>query len=429
MKVDFLYGDRVFPLEISDHQVKQILKAKPLPVPAAEEALVKEALAHPIDALPLGNLVRQGEKVCVIIGDMTRLWVRHHLLVSPILDELNRGGIPDRDIFVVSATGDHREQTPEEHRQLMGEEAYRRVRIFDHRAKNKDEAVYLGTTTHGTPVHVNKRVVEADRVIMTGGIVYHFLAGWGGGKKAIMPGLSSYETIMKNHSLAFNAEEGSGLNTAVCAGRSAGNPCSDDMLQGAGMVAPDFLVNTIINEEVHRIARVVAGNYITAYHAGCEYVNEHFGVEISSPAEVVMASCGGYPKDINFYQSYKTIYNANFALKPGGTLILVSESREGIGSEDFDRMINDFPDNRQREAALRSSYTIGGHMGYHTALIAEENDVLVLTGLPEAKVHQMGMLPIRNLEEGLSFVKKKHHGIPPSIIMPHGSTTFPCLGR
>jgi lactate racemase len=427
MLVELLYGDRTLPLELPDDRVKQVLEAKPLPEPASEEALVREALAHPVDSAPLGELVRRGEKVCIIVGDMTRLWARHHVLVPLILDELNRGGIPDQDIFIVSATGDHREQTPEEHRQLVGAEAYRRVRVYDHQAREKDHLVSLGATSYGTAVSINRRVVEADRVILTGGIVYHFLAGWGGGKKAIIPGVAGYDTIMKNHSLAFNREEGTGLNPVVCAGLIDGNPCSDDMVQGASLVGPDFLVNTIINEEVHRIARVVAGNFVTAFKAGCEYVNDHFGVSLDAPAELVIASCGGYPKDINFYQSYKTIYNSHFALKKGGTLLLVSESREGIGSGDFAEVFTAYPNNREREAALRREYTIGGHMGYHTAVVAEENDLLVITDLPDETVRRMGMIPIKTLDEGLTYIKKKHGGIPPATIMPHGGTTLPCL--
>jgi len=425
MKMDLLYGDKSLPLTIDDSRVKSVIEAKPLPATASEEELVANALAKPIDSAPLSELVNEGESACIIVGDMTRVWVRHHVLIPPLLNELNRGGIPDENIIIVSATGDHREQTAEEHELLVGKEAYERVKVIDHRAKNKDEMVSLGYTTHGTKVSINKNVVEADRVILTGGIVYHFLAGWGGGKKAILPGVASYETIMQNHSLAFHPEEGRGLNPEVCAGSIDENPCSYDMVQGASLVAPTFLVNTVINEEKHQIAKVVAGNYVTAFRAGCEFVNEHFGVTITEPAELVIASCGGYPKDINFYQTYKTIYNAHFALQKGGTLLLLSESREGIGSDDFFNVFSRHSDNKQREMALREEYTIGGHMGYHTAVVAEENDVLLISDLPKEDVEKMGITPIDSLEEGIAFIENKHGKIPEAIIMPHGGSTLP----
>ena len=426
-KIDLLYGDGSVSLELPGSQVKQVLEAKPLPEHDSEEALIKEALAKPIDSAPLSQLVNKGEKACIIVSDMTRVWARHHLLIPPLLNELNRGGIPDQDIFIISATGDHREQAEEEHRLLVGDEAYRRIKIYDHRARDDDSLVYLGDTSYGTPVHVNKIVAGADRVILTGGIVYHFLAGWGGGKKAIIPGVAGYKTIMKNHSLAFHSEEGRGLNPAVCAGKIDGNPCCDDMVQGASLVAPDFLVNTIINEETHKIAYVVAGNYLTAHRAGCDLVADHYGILIDEQAEVVIASCGGYPKDINFYQTYKTIYNAHFALKKGGTMLLISECREGIGSDDFFAPFINFDDNRQREAALRREYTIGSQMGYHAGVIASENDILVISGLEPLTVEKMGMIPVKGISEALDFIKKKHDALPPAYIMPHGGSTMPSV--
>ncbi len=427
MSINLLYGEKKIKLDLPERSLKGVLEATPLPKTESEDSLVKEALNHPIDSAPLRELVQRGESVCIVVGDMTRLWVRHHVLIPHILAELNEGGIPDENICIVSATGDHREQTQKEHAQLVGEDVLKRVKVIDHQARKKEDLVYLGTTTYGTPVSINKHVAHADRVIITGGIVYHFLAGWGGGKKAILPGVSGYETIMKNHSLAFNPGEGEGLNSDVCAGRIKGNPCSDDMVQGCSLVAPDFLVNTIIDEDTHKIAKVVAGNYITAFNEGCRYVDNHFRVLIDEQRKVVFTSCGGYPKDINFYQTYKTIYNSHFALRKGGTMVLLSESREDLGNDDFASVFTNYKDNVMRESALREKYTIGGQMGYHAAVIAEENDVLVLSELPHDVIRSAGMIPIKSIDEALSFIKKKHGGLPPSYIIPHGGTTFPYL--
>lgn len=427
MKINLLYGNQALPLELPDDRVKAVLEARPLPFADSEEELVRAAMAEPTDSAPLSELVNSGESACIIVGDMTRSWVRHDILLPVILGELNRGGIADRDIVIISATGDHREQSADEHKLLVGEEVYSRIKVIDHRARNRDELVFLGKTAYGTPVSINKTVCGADRVILTGGIVYHFLAGWGGGRKAILPGVAGYDTIMKNHSLAFYPEEGRGLNPHVCAGKIEGNPCSDDMARGAALVSPDYLVNTIIDEENHRIAYVVAGNYISAFRKGCELVSDHFGVKISEKSDLVIASCGGYPKDINFYQAYKTIYNASLALEKGGTLLLVSESREGIGSDHFFSVFTAYPDNPQREAALRSEYTIGGQMGYHSALVAEKNDILVLSDLPQEQVRKMGMIPVRSMADALSFAENKHGGLPQACVMPHGSSTVPVL--
>ncbi len=423
------YGDGECCFVLPEQKVKGLLEGKPMACPASEEEEVRRALNNPVDAAPLSRLVKKGEKVCIVIGDMTRLWVRHHVLLPPILDELNRGGVEDSDILIISATGDHREHTPAEHRKLVGEDVYRRIKVADHRARAEEELVSLGTTGYGNEVKINRRVVEADRLVLTGGIVYHFLAGWGGGKKAIIPGVAGYDTIMRNHTLALHPEPGGGINPAVRAGELEGNPCSDDMDQGTDLAAPDFLVNTVINEAAHKIAMVTAGNYISAFKEGCRFVDRHMKLKIPEAAPLVIASCGGYPKDINFYQTYKTIYNAHFSLQKGGIMILLSECREGIGSDDFAAMFTEYDSNSAREASLRERFTIGGYMGYHTAVIAEENTVVVLTDLDAGLVSSMGMTRAGSLEEALSTATAQLGGeIPPAYVMPHGGSVLPVPG-
>ncbi len=428
MQCKLPYGDREYLLEYPDERVKGVLEGQAMQCPVSEEAEVYRALDQPTDSAPLSQLVKKGEKACIIIGDVTRLWVRHHVLLPPIIDHLNRGGIEDEDILILSATGDHREHNSEEHRKLVGDAIYRRIKVMDHRTREKEGLVTLGNTSYGNEVTVNRNVVEADRVILTGGIVYHFLAGWGGGKKAIIPGVAGYDTIMRNHNLALHPKPGCGINPEVRAGKVEGNPCSDDMVQGASMIGPDFMVNSIINETERKIALVVAGNYLTAFSRGCCYVDQHMRVKIEAPAPLVIASCGGYPKDIDFYQTYKTIYNANLALEEGGTMILLTESREGIGNNDFANIFIDYDNNNDRETSLRHCFTIGGFMGYHSAIIAAEKRVLVLTDLKQEKVAKMGMIAINTLDEALGMVKEAIGGkLPDAYIMPHGGSTLPTL--
>ena len=425
--VDILYGDKILPLELPEDQVESILEAKPLSVDRSEEELIAEALANPIGSAPLAELVSSGETAVIVVSDMTRVWVRHERFLPSLLNELNRGGIADSNITIISATGDHRGQSAAEHRTLVGDEVFKRVAVYDHSSHNESELVFVGDTTRGTPVWINRRVTEANRLILTGGIVYHFLAGWGGGKKALLPGVAGHKTIMRNHSLAFLPGDGSGLNPKVCAGSVKGNPLAEDMLEAMGMIKPDFLLNTVIDEEHGNIAAVFAGNPNAAHEAGCLFVDRHFRVPLKRRSPVVIASCGGYPKDINFYQTYKTIYNASFALQKGGTLFLISECREGVGSNQFFEIFTAYSSSAEREAALRRNYSIGGQMAYHTALLAEENDLLLLSDLPEVTVRSMGMIPVRSLEAGLAWIKAKHGIIPPCCIMPHGGSTMPVL--
>jgi lactate racemase len=425
--VDMLFGKKALSLEVPDEQVTSLLEAKQFPAGTSEEELISEALSKPIDSLPLSELVCSGEKVVIVISDITRAWVKHDRFLPALLNELNRGGVADKDIVIVSATGDHRGQDAGEHSVLTGEEIYGRVPVYDHSSRDSEGLVSVGRTSRGTDVRINRRVAEADRVIITGGITYHFLAGWGGGKKALVPGVAAREAIMANHGIAFLPGDGEGLNPAVCAGRVIGNPLAEDMLEAADLIGPDFLLNTVIDEDRGIIAGVFAGHYKTAHEKGCRFVDEHFRVPLRQLSKVVIASCGGYPKDINFYQTYKTIYNAQLALQKRGTLFLISESSEGVGSDQFFEIFTAYKSNPEREAALRRDYSIGGQMAYHTALIAEENDLLVLSSLPEETVLAMGMIPVRSLSEGLDWIKNKHGADVKICIMPHGGSTLPEL--
>ncbi|MCW3490067.1 nickel-dependent lactate racemase [Dethiobacter alkaliphilus] len=423
-KIKLAYGKTEFSLALEPERLLAVLLPGELPSPQDEAALVRKAMANPVGTPRLQEIVRDGETACIIVGDMTRLWVRHHVLLPLILDELNRGGIADENITLVSATGAHREQTKEEHLQLIGAEAYRRVRVVDHKCRDEDLVDY-GPTTYGTPVRINRHVANADRVILTGGIVYHFLAGYGGGKKALMPGVADYAGIMANHRLALNPD-GPGLNRDVCAGKMTGNPLSDDMLQAVEKVGIDFIVNTIINDE-HQIALAVAGDVVEAHEAGCSLVDKYFGVPIKEQADLVIASCGGYPKDINFYQTYKTTHNMVPALKKGGVGILLSESCEGVGNDLFYTICTDHSDNVAREDALRSDFEIASFMGYTQLLWAQQNRFIAVTGMPHQQVRNMGMTPATSLEEALSIAKSLLSEDYTAYIMPEGSTTFPIL--
>lgn len=422
----FAYGKGEFTCQLDPDKILGTLRPKHLPSPESEEAVVRRAMENPIGSPRLRDIVKPGEKACIIIGDMTRLWARYHVMAAVILDELNEAGIPDADITIVSATGAHRPQTAEEHEKLIGSEIYKRIRVVDHDCYAGD-LVDLGTTSRGTPVRVNRVVHESDRIICTSGIVYHFLAGYGGGKKAIMPGVASFESIMANHRLSLNPD-GPGLNPDVRAGKLTGNPLSEDMVEAARMAAADFMVNSIVNDE-HKVALAVAGDLTAAHEAGGVLVDEYFGVSVGELADLVIASCGGYPKDINLYQTYKTAHNMVRAMKPGGVGILLSESCEGIGNDKFRTICTDFCDNEEREHELKANYEIASFMGYTQLLWAQQNRIIAVTSIPEEQIRQMGMIPARTLEEALSLAKDMLQDDYRIYLMPAAATTFPMLRK
>ncbi len=279
-----------------------------------EEEIIKESIENPICSAPLKELVHEGEKICIVIPDITRAWQRSSVYLPYIVEEIKKGGVKDEDIIFLSSTGTHRKQTEEEHKILIGEKLYNNYKVVDHISTKKEELVYVGKTSYNTPVMINKLALECDHLILTGAIIYHFLVGYSGGKKAILPGISSFQTVMANHALSLCGNLGDGENPNVRAGNIYENPIHNDMLEAASLIRPTFMFNVIIGPDGN-IGAAVSGNYIKAHDKGREYVDKIDGVDIKEKADLVISTAGGFPKDINFYQSSKTIVNSREACK------------------------------------------------------------------------------------------------------------------
>lgn len=324
MKLELGYGTRPQSVTIPDNNVPGVLEPNRVEVGLTGEAAVRAALAHPLGTPPLGEIVKAGEKIAFNTSDITR--PMPSAVVLPILlDELYGAGIRPEDITLVFALGSHRKHTPDEMKKLAGERAYREIRCLD---GNPQDFVHLGRTTLGTPVDITRVVAEADRRICLGNIEYHYFAGYSGGAKAIMPGVSTREAIQSNHSRM--------VLPAACAGKLEGNPVREDLEEAIGFCPIDFILNVVLDEHKH-ILYAVAGHYIEADREGCRFLDRLYKVGIQAQADIVFVSPGGYPKDIDLYQAQKALDNASHAVKPGGIIILAAACSEGLGERVFER--------------------------------------------------------------------------------------------
>ena len=222
------------------------LREKPAPAIENVRAAVQEALRNPIDSLPLAQVVNKGDKVAIIASDITRKWAMHDLFLPALLDELNLAGIPDSDIFLVVGLGAHRYHTPAENIATYGEEVVKRIRIEQSHAQEDKDFVHVGKTSRGVDTYINKHVLAADKVILTGGIVYHLMAGFGGGRKSIMPGVAGYSSIQGNHSFCLHDEIGKGSSPNCESGKIEGNIMHQDMTEMAAFINPAFLLNAVL---------------------------------------------------------------------------------------------------------------------------------------------------------------------------------------
>lgn len=424
--IDLKYGKSRVELNINEKNVLGVLEGKKIYAVSDEKKAVADALKNPIGAKRLKELIKPGEKVTVLVSDITRS-VKSQVVIPILVEELNACGVPDDDITIVVATGTHRGHTREEHEYLFGKDITSRIKVVDHNAKDEKSLRFIGTTSRGTPVYINRMVMEADRVILTGGIIYHSMAGFGGGRKSICPGVSGYDTIQKNHKLILNPiEKGGGIDPRVGLGKIKENPMAADMAEIADMVKPDFLINVVLNDD-NEMVKVVTGDYKKAFEEGCRFAREAFSEKIKEPADVLILSCGGFPKDIDLYQATKAIENSMGIVRDGGTVVLLAQCPDGIGHEGFYHLITEYKTRRLREESLWQEFTIAKAVGYILTLGMEHFDVILVSEIPDNVVKEMGMIPAAGINSAMDIIKAKYGGKFKAYIIPHASTVVPFL--
>ena len=350
--------------------------------------------------------------------------MKSNKLVIYIVNYLSKLGVKDEDMFVVIALGGHRKSTKEEMIAVVGEEVINRINVYDHECEDKEELVYLGESSRKTPIYLNKRVHEADRVILTGGIVFHIFAGFGGGAKSILPGVVGIETIQANHRLSFNPGKSSGLNLNAGPNKVEGNPLREDMNEVCKIVNPDFLFNAILDTDGDFI-KFVAGHYYDAWYEGGMFIRNLYGVQVQNQADIIVASAGGYSKDINLYQTIKTMDNALYGGKEDSVLVLLSECRDGLGADEFADWFK-YKTLEEMENALKENFTVPGYAAYKTAYTARYRKVILISNIDDKVIKDFNMIPCHNLDDAMNMayeICKEEN--PKVILMPYGGNTLP----
>jgi lactate racemase len=425
MKYAWGFGKGEMEFEVPDHLCLGMVEgvaAKPLP---DLEVALDEALARPIASPPLAELVQPGDKVAIACPDYHRLWVQARRWLPLVVRALNRAGIPDRDITVIIANGTHGKPSYTGTLAILGEDFPPGVRVVNHDARDPSMLRYLGKTPYGTPVWVNRHAVEADHVILTGAVVPHTFAGYGGGRKAVLPGMSGIKTILTNHSRALSDTPGGGTDPMASPGVLAGNPVHEDMLAAARLLGPRLIVNFALSEEGSFLG-VFAGDLAAAHERGCAFVSEAFRVDIPAKADIVVASRGGFPMDLTFYQAFQSNANARAALRDDGegVLIMVGECTDGLGPYEFNRWF-DLGGADEIEAELRRDFTVAGFVVYRAALLHRQaKKVMLVSCLDPEVVSRIGIIPHASIADALrealdTVVEGK------VLLMPHASQTIP----
>jgi nickel-dependent lactate racemase len=411
--IDLAYGKGRLPVQAAG-DVLAPRAGRPV---ADETRAVLDALENPIGARPLLEIARPGERVAIVVNDITRL-ARTDLLLPPIVDTLNAAGVPDADIFIVFALGIHRRQTDPERRMIVGDRVFRCIRSFDHISTDDRSLVEIGTTSFGNRVEINREVWEADRIILTGEIIYHLIAGYSGGRKSLVPGVAGFRTTTFNHRMIFDP------NCRV--GKLDGNPAHEDLLEACRLAEPDFLVNLVLNPQGGLI-RVVAGHYDLAHREGCREVDRMLAVEIDRPYDVVVASAGGFPLDIDLRQAHKGLENACHALRPGGSILFYAECANGAGIQAFEDYVRRYGDEFEMRAALEREFAVGGHKAYWVARLGRLYDVHLVSALDPEFVRRCHFQPVAPAEHIAALRRLLEKAGPEArvAVIPYSGFTLP----
>jgi len=408
------FGNGYQEVTLPRENLLAILNANEVTVELTGSEEVARALEQPIGAPKLAEVVRPGEKIAIITSDITRPCPTR-LILPPVLDRLYAAGVKPEDITLVFALGSHRPHTQEEKQCLAGDRAWSEIRCLD---SDPGDCVHMGTTRRGTPVDITRVVAEADRRICLGNIEYHYFAGFSGGAKAIMPGVSTRQAIQANHTMMIHPD--------AHAGKLEGNPLREDIEEAGAICGIDYIVNVVLDEH-KQIIHAVAGDVTQAHRSGCAFLDRLYRKELKEKADIVLVSQGGAPKDLNLYQTQKALDNAKHAVKDGGIIILVGSCKEGLGEKTFGQWIREAKEPKDLVDRVRRDFQLGGHKAAAIAMVLEKAEVFLVSEMEDALTRKCFLQPYTCAQEALDDAFRKLGPGATVIAMPSGGSTLPCV--
>lgn len=412
MKLKLAYGKGSLDLEFFS-QGAAVVKPGTIAPSSDQEQLVQNALRHPLNSKTLTELVKAKKALnaVIIVNDITRP-TPYQVMLPPMLQELHGAGIKPENITLLVALGIHRPHTDEENRMIFGDEICNKYRIESHNCDGHLKS--LGFLSNGMELVINRSAAETDLLITTGMVNLHYFAGYSGGRKSILPGIAARGLISANHQMMSDER--------ACLGNYTTNPVNDIMLEAAERVGVDFIMN-VVTAGKNQIAYAASGHLYDAWLSCVQYCEKANVVIINDQADIVVASCGGYPKDINVYQAQKALDAAALAVKPGGTIILAAECPEGLGEETFEEWIDGARTPQDILDRFDRQFELGGHKAYAICRTLNKASIILVSSLDTAQVENMFLTPAASLDEALQMAINKHGEKASIIVMPEASKT------
>ncbi|MBR5296109.1 MAG: nickel-dependent lactate racemase [Clostridia bacterium] len=410
--LEFGYGKGVQKVTLPEENVMGVLVSNEIAHERRDEEAVIYALQNPIGKERLSKYDLRGKKIAIVTSDISRPLPSYRILPA-LLDELELAGAKMEDVVVVLALDSHRNHTEEEKIALCGKESYDRVRCIDSTPK---DCIHMGTTKAGTPVDVSRAVAEADFKICLGNIEFHYFAGYSGGAKAIMPGVSTPEAIQANHRMMVSPD--------AHAGKLEGNPIREDIEEAGDICGIDYIVNAVLDEHKN-IVYCVAGDVTLAHRNGCKYLDQMYRKPLKERADIVLVSQGGAPKDANLYQTQKALDNAKHAVKKGGTIILIGACNEGMGSKKFESWLTEAETAHSMVERIHKEFQLGGHKAAAIGMVLEDADIYFVSEMDPDFVRSIFLTPFSSAQDALDTAFEKYGPNATVLAMPYGGATLP----
>ncbi len=409
MKLDISYKRGTVPLDLADDRIIKIVEPNTVPL-SDESVVIKQGLENPFGPHTFKSFLKDCKKLLVIVNDGTRPTPTARVLkfIQPDLDGL--------DVQFLIATGVHRAPTEEEFRFIFGDlYDHYKDRVNSHDARN-DEMSYLGVSSNGTEMHINKLVTQYDKVLIIGSVEPHYFAGFTGGRKSFLPGVSSYKTIEMNHKHALQSE--------ARALKLKGNPVHEDMIDALKTLNCEVFSIQAVLDKKHRIYGLTAGDINESFFKAIYKAEEIFVAEIPEKADIVV-SVAGYPMDVDLYQSQKALDNGKLALKDGGILIMVSSCREGLGEEAFYELLSSCDTPAEVLEKIKENYVLGYHKAGKMAEVNLWADVRACSDLPDDLWKKIFITPVQDLQKAVDDALAEKGPGAGVIVLTDGCMTVP----
>ena len=353
--------------------------------PALTDVEIGDRLDQPIGSEALEEIVRPGESVLFVVPDATRRTGCGQIINLLVRRLIANGSVPF-EMSVIFATGIHRPVTAEEKHEILTPFIAQRIKMLDHNPRDLAQLVRMGETAGGITVELNRALAEFDHIVLLGGVTFHYFAGFTGGRKLICPGLASARTVSATHKLAFDCE-GRTRRDGVGTGLLDGNAVHEAFVEAASMAKPSFSVNTFVND-AGDVTDVFCGDWIASHSAACKEYAKRNTIRIDGRRDLVIASCGGSPYDVNLIQAHKALEAASQVCTDGGTIVLLAACDEGLGRPDFLDWFS-AADSISLAERLCEKYQVNGQTAWSLLRKTERFDVRILTELDEDVVERL----------------------------------------